>query len=178
MARRQMKMNRKQAKALRCFGQLLFDLPGTLFTWEYLEQALTLCFPCVVTWVDIVRGFLLSWLIVASGSRCEFRPEVKKAKRRHKNGFIVQICNTIGRKMDAATNILDKAITWLIGDEPTYKERLSWTSPRFRSQQRVRKDRSRWTRVQQAESRNVGVVQDSRSCLPCDNHRQSRGIPF
>jgi hypothetical protein len=63
-------------------------------------------------------------------------------KRRHRNRFIIQICNTIGTKIEAAINILNKAITWLIGDEPTYKERMSWTSLRFRSQQRVRKDRS------------------------------------
>ena len=111
-----------------------------LLTWKYLKQALTLCIPCVATWVDIVRDGFLLWLIVKSGHRHGSQQEVKTAKQKghSKNGLVVRIFETIGRKIDTATNILDRAVTWLIGDEPTFKEKLTWTRPSFRIQQRVR----------------------------------------
>jgi GAG-pre-integrase domain len=127
-----------------------------LLTWKYLEQALTLCIPCVVTWVDIVRGWFLLWLIVKNGHRHGSRQEVKTAKwkSRNRNGLVVRICKTVGRKIDTATTILDRAVTWLIGDEPTVKEKLTWTRPRFSIQKRVRKDRSRG---QGYNKRNLGT---------------------
>ena len=39
-------------------------------------------------------------------------------------------------------SLLDTTVTWAIGDEPTHKERLTWTRPTFKSQRRVRKGTS------------------------------------
>ena len=39
-------------------------------------------------------------------------------------------------------NTIDDVVTWTIGNEPTHKERLTWTSPKFACQRRVRQGRS------------------------------------
>ena len=149
-----------------------------LLTWEYFEQVLTLCIPCVMTWVDIVRDWILLWLIVENAHQHDLQQKVKttKWKGRNRNSLVVRIFETIGRNIEAAANILDRAVTWLIGDEPTFKEKLTWTRPRFSVQQRVRKGRSRGaTGLQQTKHWNVGMVQDGCSCLPRGNHKQDRG---
>ena len=127
-----------------------------LLTWKYLEQALTLCIPCLVTWVDIVRGWILLWLIVESGHRDSSRQEIKTAKwkSRNRNSLVFRICGVFGRKIEAATNLLDRAVAWLIGDEPTLKEKLTWTRPRFSIQTRVRKGMSSG---QGYNKRNIGT---------------------
>ena len=113
-----------------------------LLTWEYLGQALALCFNGAELWVDIVRGCCLYWLIGKLSDPVErsglFENESTKWKRKRK-AIQRQMAN-IGNQ---ALNQIDKAVTWAIGNEPTYKERLTWTSATFSCQQRVRKDRSR-----------------------------------
>ena len=72
-----------------------------------------------------------------------FRNESAKRKKCRKPGAMDHLAKQIGMLGNKAINRLDKIVTWLVGDEPTHnKERLTWTSPRFPFQRRVRKDRS------------------------------------
>ena len=50
-----------------------------------------------------------------------------------------QVSKRIERMAATAIVYLNIIATWVVGDEPTKKERLTWTSPRFRAQKRVRR---------------------------------------
>lgn len=52
---------------------------------------------------------------------------------------MTKINERIGQASTSALFYLNKTITWILGDKPTKKEQLTWTSPRFRVQERVRK---------------------------------------
>lgn len=112
--------------------------------WDYLGHALSQCFSEAVVWVDVVRGWVLYWLRFEGqyATANSFRNESAKKKEGRKPGLMDHLASQIGRFGNEAINHLDKLVTWLVGDEPTHKEQLTWTSPRFLCQQRVRKDRS------------------------------------
>jgi Reverse transcriptase (RNA-dependent DNA polymerase)/GAG-pre-integrase domain len=115
-------------------------------TWEYLGQALALYLKGAEVWVDIARGCCMFWLIVRLNDPTDrgdsYRNESSKWKRRHKTNRYTKMCNRLSVLGSNLLSQIDRAVTWAIGDEPTHKERLTWTSPRFRCQQRVRRDRS------------------------------------
>ena len=113
-----------------------------LLMWEYMALLITLCAPCAAAWIEVVHGrsFQL-WLIVECGRRTDSKQEGKTAKwkRRHRKGPIARLGVSLGRLMSAATTYLDRLVTWAFGNEPTTKERLTWTAASFRNHRRVRK---------------------------------------
>ena len=112
-----------------------------LFTWEYLALLITLCAPCAAAWIEVVHGSFQLWLIVECGRRHDSKQEVKAAKwkRRHRKGPVARLEDSLGRFLDTAITYLDRLVTWAVGNEPTTKERLTWTAAGFRNQRRVRK---------------------------------------
>ena len=115
-----------------------------LLTWGYLCLLITLCMPSTAAWVEVVHGSFQLWLIVECGRRGDSKKDVKTAKwkRRNRKGPITRLQLRLGHCLETAANLIDRLITWAIGDEPTDKERLTWTSAEFRNQKRVRKGMS------------------------------------
>ena len=113
--------------------------------WEYIGQALELCMPSAVFWVHVVRGWLLYTSTRRPGessSTSSANRAASRWKRRHKRGIWTKINKRITCACTAAITSIDKATTWIIGNEPTNKERMTWTSPKFSIQKRIRVDRS------------------------------------
>ena len=103
---------------------------------------ITLCAPCAAAWIEIVHGSFQLWtMIVECGRRHGSKQEVKTAKwkRRHRKGPVARLEVSLGRLLNTATTYLDRLVTWAVGNEPTTKERLTWTAAGFRNQRRVRK---------------------------------------
>ena len=117
-----------------------------ILMWEYIGQALEICAPSAVIWVLIVRGWLLCKMTGSHEGSPSTSPANRSAsrwKRRHKRGMWIKINNRITDALAAAVDYIDKATTLLIiGSEPTTKEKMTWTRPRFAAQNRVRSDRS------------------------------------
>lgn len=84
--------------------------------------------------MDIVRG--LSWFVMTElyfdqdywGISLFYREMTKWKKRRKR--LLHWLHGVDGMALD----MLDKAVTWAIGNEPTHKERMTWTSASFASQ--------------------------------------------
>jgi hypothetical protein len=113
-----------------------------ILTWEYLGQTLAIWFQEAETWVDIVRGCCWFWLIDGYCRRAEWgissifhgSPKWRK-KRKHVQHWLFDVGLSV-------LNWIDDMVTWTIGNEPTHKERLTWTNPTFACQRRVRQGRS------------------------------------
>ena len=54
----------------------------------------------------------------------------------------IKVNERINLSCAVAIACIDRATTWIIGNEPTEKEKMTWTRPRFAIQNRVRVDRS------------------------------------
>ena len=113
-------------------------------TWEYLGHALSVGCPGAEVWVDIVRGWFLYWVIRRSALQTDSGSNGSaRWKRRLRKSNIGRACTRgMAAAVSGTTTLLDKAVTWAIGTEPTDKERMTWTKAPFRSQLRVRYDRS------------------------------------
>ena len=114
-----------------------------ILMWEYIGQALEICAPSAVIWVLIVRGWLLCKMTSkGSPDTSPAKHSALRWKRRHKRGMWIKINNRITDALAAAVDYIDKATTLIIGNEPTTKEKMTWSRPRFAAQNRVRSDRS------------------------------------
>ena len=114
-----------------------------LLTWEYLCLLITLCVPCAAAWVEVVHGSFQLWLIVECGRRGDSKKskgqvETPEQERAHHKASTTT--RTVW--LDTTATIVDRLVTWAIGDEPTDNERLTWTNAEFRNQTRVRKGMS------------------------------------
>jgi hypothetical protein len=94
-------------------------------------------------WVNVVRGYV-ACLLIGRCMDCNglFSIESPTWKKQHRGERVKKIIGQLSNLGMAATELLDRAVTWTIGDKPTDKERLTWTSPRFRCQRQVRSDQS------------------------------------
>ena len=114
-----------------------------LITSEYLGHALSLLFHEAGTAIDLIRtgfGFAYYAWAVDNGTSANKEATRRKDKRRRKKWE--RLYHVIGSLQDRVLIRIDQAVTWAIGDEPTVRETLTWTKPRFRNQTRVRKQRS------------------------------------
>ena len=109
-----------------------------ILTWERLELILTICIPSAVIWVDIVRNLVTYWLIV----RFDDHGIKPKWKRRHRSKTWKQCEGIVCAVGKYTIRMLDKAVTWTIGSEPTKREMMTWRDQSVNYQQRVRKGRS------------------------------------
>ena len=92
-----------------------------------------------VVWAVVVRGSV-------GISPCIERPERELIRSNPPRGTKQNEPGPVNRpaiKLDGLgnwiLNLLDAAVTWAVGDEPTHKEQITWTSSTFKCQRRVRK---------------------------------------
>jgi hypothetical protein len=83
------------------------------------------------------------WAICNSADRKgSLRYKSAKWKKRFRKSCIGRTVDRLATIIDDVTTQIDRVVTWAIGSEPTYKERMTWNKATFKNQRRVRHDRS------------------------------------